>query len=76
LPHHDHGHVEGIESEHVQVDIDPYGLDDNLHMHDLKHEMLGERRQGDDRRSGEAAPAEEARKSERRQADTDQGEQK
>jgi len=42
LPHHDHGHVEGIEEEAVPVDADPYGMNDNLHMHDLKHKMLGE----------------------------------
>lgn len=42
LPHHDHGHVEGIEEEAVPVDTDPYGMNDNLHMHDLKHKMLGE----------------------------------
>ncbi|CAG4882979.1 C4-dicarboxylate TRAP transporter small permease protein DctQ [Georgfuchsia toluolica] len=30
LPHHDHGHVEGIEDP---VDIAPYNLDDNLHPH-------------------------------------------
>ncbi|CAG0960627.1 C4-dicarboxylate TRAP transporter small permease protein DctQ [Rhodocyclaceae bacterium] len=42
LPHHDHGHVDGIEDEKVPVDVDPYGMGDNLHMHDLKHEQLGE----------------------------------
>ena len=31
LPHHDHGHVEGIEEN--PVDIAPYNLDDNLHPH-------------------------------------------
>ncbi|RTL47591.1 MAG: TRAP transporter small permease [Rhodocyclaceae bacterium] len=31
LPHHDHGHVEGIEEE--DEDIVPYNLDDNLHPH-------------------------------------------
>ncbi len=44
LPHHDHGHVEGLEDEKPAVDINPYGLDDNLHMHDLKHHMIGENR--------------------------------
>ena len=37
LPHHDHGHVDGIEEGKMEVDVDPYGMDDNLHMHDLKH---------------------------------------
>jgi C4-dicarboxylate transporter DctQ subunit len=50
LPHHDHGHVDGIDDESVPVDVDPYGMDDNLHMHDLTHEMLGERRSNADRR--------------------------
>jgi C4-dicarboxylate transporter DctQ subunit len=36
LPHHDHGHVEGIEEENVPVDANPYAMDDNLHPHDLK----------------------------------------
>ena len=30
LPHHDHGHVEGIE-ELKDEDLNPYALDDNLH---------------------------------------------
>ncbi len=42
LPHHDHGHVDGLEDDKPQVDVDVYSLDDNLHMHDLKHKMLGE----------------------------------
>jgi C4-dicarboxylate transporter DctQ subunit len=42
LPHHDHGHVEGIEPEHVPVDVDPYAMGDNLHPHDLKHPNIGE----------------------------------
>lgn len=37
LPHHEHGHVEGIEEEHVPVDANPYSMDDNLHPQDLKH---------------------------------------
>ena len=32
LPHHDHGHVEGLdEAEELPIDINPYALDDNLH---------------------------------------------
>ena len=50
LPHHDHGHVDGLEDEIPPVDVNPYGLDDNLHMHDLKHSMLGERRHSERRR--------------------------
>ena len=37
LPHHDHGHVEGLDEAVAQVDANPYNLDDNLHMHDLKY---------------------------------------
>lgn len=54
LPHHDHGHVDGIEEESVPVDLNPYDMDDNLHPHDLKHTMVGDdRRHGGDRRSGQ-----------------------
>ena len=35
LPHHDHGHVEGIE-EVTAIDIIPYVLKDNLHPADAK----------------------------------------
>ena len=37
LPHHDHGHVDGIEDGEIPVDVNPYSMDDNLHMHDLKY---------------------------------------
>jgi len=37
LPHHDHGHVEGIEEDKVPVDVDWYGMDDDAHPHDLRH---------------------------------------
>ncbi len=37
LPHHDHGHVDGIEEDAVSVDVNPYSMDDDLHMHDLKY---------------------------------------
>jgi len=48
LPHHDHGHVDGIEEEKVPVDTNPYGMDDNLHPHDIKHHRIVEReRTGD-----------------------------
>ncbi len=31
LPHHDHGHVDGLEAEVVPVDLNPYAMKDNLH---------------------------------------------
>jgi C4-dicarboxylate transporter DctQ subunit len=74
LPHHDHGHVDGLEDETPPVDVNPYGMDDNLHMHDLKHEMVGERRSGADRRSADAAgkAGEERRFGERRHPEGEQ----
>lgn len=45
LPHHDHGHVDGIDEEHpLTVEANPYNMDDELHPHDLKYG----RRQRDD----------------------------
>jgi C4-dicarboxylate transporter DctQ subunit len=35
LPHHDHGHVDGLEEEEVAVDTNPYNMSDNLHPADL-----------------------------------------
>ena len=35
LPHHDHGHVEGLEDV-APININPYGLRDNLHPADVK----------------------------------------
>ena len=69
LPHHDHGHVDGLD-EVVEPDFDPLAMDDNLHMHDLKHPMVGERRAGEERRheAGEK-PEGERRHEERRQGD-------
>ncbi len=46
LPHHDHGHVDGLEDE-VPADVNPYAMGDNLHMHDLKHSQLGNAGKGD-----------------------------
>lgn len=43
LPHHDHGHVDGIEEEKLPVDANPYGMDDDLHMRDLKHHQVVDR---------------------------------
>ena len=47
LPHHDHGHVDGLdEVEPLPVEVDVYSMDDNLHPHDLdpKHLMIGDNR--------------------------------
>lgn len=74
LPHHDHGHVDGLDEE-VPVDVDVYGMGDNLHMHDLKHSQIGERRSGEERRAGESAVDTEHRQGERRQSETKQGDQ-
>lgn len=42
LPQHDHSHVDGIDAEgHMPVDANPYGMDDELHPHDLKHPLIG-----------------------------------
>jgi C4-dicarboxylate transporter DctQ subunit len=37
LPHHDHGHVDGLEEEKPPVDINFYSMNDNLHPADLEH---------------------------------------
>jgi C4-dicarboxylate transporter DctQ subunit len=66
LPHHDHGHVDGLEDEVPPVDFDPYGMDDNLHMKDLKHTMVGERREGQRRVAAADASAADRRQGERR----------
>ncbi len=72
LPHHDHGHVDGLEEETPPVDVDVYGMDDNLHMHDLKHTMVGDRRSGEERRRDAAGkPDPERRQGERRTNDDD-----
>ena len=46
LPHHDHGHVDGLD-EVVPVDVHVYAMNDNLHPQDLKHRQLGEDNQGE-----------------------------
>lgn len=73
LPHHDHGHVDGLEDETPPVDVNLYGMDDNLHMHDLKHPMIGERRIGEDRRRGENGTQENERRTAERRNDGDKG---
>jgi C4-dicarboxylate transporter DctQ subunit len=73
LPHHDHGHVEGLdEEEGLAVDVDVYGMGDNLHMHDLKHEQLGERR-GEERRHGDDTSERDRRHGQRRNSNEKQG---
>jgi C4-dicarboxylate transporter DctQ subunit len=44
LPHHDHGHVDGLDEElaaleKASLEANPYNMDDNLHMHDLKYKQ-------------------------------------
>ena len=73
LPHHDHGHVDGLEEEIPPVDFDPYGMDDNLHMHDLKHSMVGDRRTAERRNPAvDARAGDERRSAERRNKQGDQ----
>ncbi|HJV28757.1 MAG TPA: TRAP transporter small permease [Aromatoleum sp.] len=36
LPHHDHGHVDGLEDAGPGAEFDGYALEDNLHPHDLR----------------------------------------
>jgi C4-dicarboxylate transporter DctQ subunit len=71
LPHHDHGHVDGLEEEVPPVDFDPYGMDDNLHMRDMKHTMVGERRSAERR-----TPEVDARAGEERRKGDDRRNQK
>jgi C4-dicarboxylate transporter DctQ subunit len=47
LPQHDHAHVEGIaDAKAVPLDANPYGMDDNLHPHDIKQRELEQKEQG------------------------------
>ncbi len=41
LPHHDHGHVAGLDDEPLAVDADVYSMNDNLHPHGLEHDKKG-----------------------------------
>ena len=75
LPHHDHGHVDGLEDEVPPVDVDPYRMDDNLHMHDLRHTMVGDRRSGEERRSDAGSKPESDRRQGERRTHDDKGEQ-
>jgi C4-dicarboxylate transporter DctQ subunit len=40
LPHHDHGHVDGLEEE-TPVDVNPYAMGDNLHPAELHAQKGG-----------------------------------
>jgi C4-dicarboxylate transporter DctQ subunit len=43
LPSHDQGHVEGVEpGKDLPVDANAFSLDDNLHVRDLHHSVVGE----------------------------------
>ena len=41
LPHHDHGHVSGLEEGKVELDLNWYEADDESHPHDLVHKHSG-----------------------------------
>ena len=42
LPHHDHGHVDGVDDEEVPVDMEPFSGVEDLHPRDLgKHSLPG-----------------------------------
>jgi C4-dicarboxylate transporter DctQ subunit len=46
LPHHDHGHVDGLEEsaeEAAAQDINPYAMQDNLHPADTAHKEGGQK---------------------------------
>jgi len=75
LPHHDHGHVDGLEEETPPVDVDVYGMDDNLHMHDLKHTMVGDRRSGEERRRDAGSKPDPERRQGERRSNDDNGDQ-
>jgi len=77
LPHHDHGHVDGLEEEEPlpDVNLNPYSMDDNLHMHDLKHTMVGDRRSGEDRRRDAGSKTDPERRQGERRTHDDKGDQ-
>jgi len=41
LPHHDHGHVEGLDEEIPHVEANPYAMNDNLHPNELQNKDGG-----------------------------------
>jgi C4-dicarboxylate transporter DctQ subunit len=50
LPHHDHNHVDGIETEDLPPDLNWYQLDNDSHPRDLKHRAPGTDGNAGDRR--------------------------
>ncbi|BAL24232.1 TRAP transporter small permease [Azoarcus sp. KH32C] len=46
LPHHDHGHVDGLEEAGPGAQFDGFALEDNLHPHDLKQDAAAMGRTG------------------------------
>jgi C4-dicarboxylate transporter DctQ subunit len=54
LPHHDHGHVDGLEEETLAVDANPYAMGDNLHPRDLKHSLDGKTRKDSSTNAGQS----------------------
>ncbi|MBL8484629.1 MAG: TRAP transporter small permease [Rhodocyclaceae bacterium] len=51
LPHHDHGHVDGLADEdEVPKDVNWYEMDDNVHPRDLKHPPHGDGTSGEPRK--------------------------
>ncbi|MCK6414195.1 MAG: TRAP transporter small permease [Giesbergeria sp.] len=38
LPHHDHGHVDGLDEEEQSLNINPYNMQDNLHPADMRRD--------------------------------------
>jgi C4-dicarboxylate transporter, DctQ subunit len=51
LPHHDHGHVDGLDDEKTAVDANFFSLDDNLHMKNIEH-SAGEQAHQDKNKDG------------------------
>ncbi|MEI8170361.1 MAG: TRAP transporter small permease [Rhodoferax sp.] len=41
LPHHDHGHVDGLEVDVAHVEVNPYSMGDNLHPTQLQNKDGG-----------------------------------
>src|SRR5674476_807605 len=41
LPHHDMGHVDGLDEEPLPVDLNPLAMNDNLHPSELQHKEGG-----------------------------------
>ena len=55
LPHHDHGHVDGLDDEEpLAVDVNPYAMGDNLHPRDLHHSIEGKSRKDDSSKGGKS----------------------